>query len=408
MSRISPPARLVVANSTSAYGDWLTALALPVALLGQSGSTSAPAAYVLARFAPRLVGPLGGGLATGRVGPRRVILWCLAAQTVAAGAIAAILGLGHSWAALPFVVASQVAGSAVRPSVEAMVRGVSPADQLQQVNARLRIGSETALLIAPAVGALALHVVGAWVLVLVDAASFAVAAAVIATLPSGWVHNTEAASRPRRTGVRHVWTSLAGQLARRDIRVGSAVYLAGGILSASSLACFVLASADRFGGAANSGYLFAAGGIGGILAGVLAARVRLQFKSVRPILAASLVEIAAMAAFVLVRPMWAAAALVVVYSAASIFGATLLVTLIQLRRTVAQVGAAMGMLITTLNIGLLVGALLALALAPRIGWADTLLAASALAAVCVLGILAVPVAVEPAVTGIATTTVPRG
>lgn len=402
MSRISSPARLVVANSTSAYGDWLTTLALPVALLGQSGSTSAPAAYVLARFAPRLIGPLGGGFATGRVGPRRVLLWCLAAQTLAAGAIAMILGLGHSWAALPFVLGSQVVGSAVRPSVAAMVSGISPAGQLQQVNARLRIGSETALLIAPAVGALALHVMGAWVLVLVDAASFALAAAVVATLPRVPVQAPEAAAHHRRAGVRHAWMSVAAQLAHRDVRVGSAVYLAGGILSASSLACFVLASADRFGGAANSGYLFAAGGIGGVLAGVMAARVRLRLNSVRLIVAASLVEIAAMASFVLARTIWVAAAVVVIYSGASILWGTWLVTLIQLRRTVAQVGSAMGMLITMLNIGLLVGALLALVLAPRIGWAGTLVAASALAAGCVLGILAAPVGVEPAVTGIAT------
>jgi fucose permease len=84
-----------------------------------------------------------------------------------------------------------------------------------------------------------------------------------------------------------------------------------------------------------------------------------------------------MALFVLAGNVALAAALVALYSGASILWGTWTTTLVQEGRPSTRVGEVMGVLLSILNVGLLLGAVLALALAPRLGWERTLLVATA-------------------------------
>ena len=69
-------ARLLVAAAVSTYGDWLTVVALAVLLFRLTHQAEAPAAYILARVAPRVLGPSPGGFMADRFGPGRVAGWC--------------------------------------------------------------------------------------------------------------------------------------------------------------------------------------------------------------------------------------------------------------------------------------------------------------------------------------------
>ena len=61
-----------MAAGTSVYGDWLTTVALLVLLFRLTHSPFGPALYMLARVAPRLVGPFPGGALADRFGPARI------------------------------------------------------------------------------------------------------------------------------------------------------------------------------------------------------------------------------------------------------------------------------------------------------------------------------------------------
>ena len=67
--------RLLVAAGVSTYGDWLTVVALAVLLFDLTHRPEAPALYILARFAPRVLGPTLGGSLADRYGPSRVAGW---------------------------------------------------------------------------------------------------------------------------------------------------------------------------------------------------------------------------------------------------------------------------------------------------------------------------------------------
>ncbi len=107
----------------------------------------------------------------------------------------------------------------------------------------------------------------------IDAATFAVSAVLVATLPSGRAER-------ERPAVRRALASgtIAGlRLALRDpvIRVVAAANFASGLAVTVTQALLVVAAHERFGGDAAVGYLYAGVGVGGTLGGIIALRVRL-------------------------------------------------------------------------------------------------------------------------------------
>src|SRR6202035_3767628 len=89
----SPALRLLVAAGTSFYGDWLTTVALVVLLYRLTASPIGPALYIVARSAPRVIGPLPGGVLADRYGPARVVATCAAVQALAPRSI--VVAAGH-------------------------------------------------------------------------------------------------------------------------------------------------------------------------------------------------------------------------------------------------------------------------------------------------------------------------
>ena len=128
-------ARLLIAAGVSTYGDWLTVVALAVLLFRLTHQAEAPAAYILVRVAPRVLGPAPGGSLADRFGPGRVAGWCALAQGVLTGAVVVFAGSGALWAIFAAVAGAQFLGSMAQPAYSACIPRVTPSHRLLRVNA---------------------------------------------------------------------------------------------------------------------------------------------------------------------------------------------------------------------------------------------------------------------------------
>src|SRR5207253_1981091 len=99
--------RYLIAAGASYYGDWLTTVALVVLLFRLTGSATAPAIYILARGAPRVLGPAPGGALADRFGPARVAAVCAIAEGVLTLGITGLALVRVTWGIYVLVACTQ-------------------------------------------------------------------------------------------------------------------------------------------------------------------------------------------------------------------------------------------------------------------------------------------------------------
>ena len=186
---------LIGASAASQVGDWL----YNAALLGYVFSATHSAAWVgaatICRLLPFvLLAPFGGVVADRY--PRRtvllvgslvrlVIMLVLAAVVAGDGPVAVVIGL----AAL-----ASAAGSAEQPAAMALLPRLVGEARLGPANALLHTVQDLGVVVGPAIGAVLLAVASAPAAFIANAATFAVAAALFATLrqhsvPAGAAHS---------------------------------------------------------------------------------------------------------------------------------------------------------------------------------------------------------------------------
>ena len=126
---------------------------------------------------------------------------------------------------------------------------------------------------APAIGAILLARTGPDLLFAIDAATFAISAALVATLPSGRrrLDSTRSLARPRRRA--RVAGSACSRSASPRSAVVAAANFASGLAVTVTQALLVVAAHEHYGGDAAVGYLYAGVGVGGTLGGIIALRV---------------------------------------------------------------------------------------------------------------------------------------
>ena len=127
--------RLLLGAGISTYGDWLTVVALAVLLFDLTHRPEAPALYILARFAPRVLGPTLGGSLSDRFGPSRVAGWAALGQCALTGGIVVFANTGTIWAILVAVACAGFLGSVAQPGYSACIPRVTTAPRLLRVNA---------------------------------------------------------------------------------------------------------------------------------------------------------------------------------------------------------------------------------------------------------------------------------
>jgi predicted MFS family arabinose efflux permease len=359
---------LLIAAGTSFYGDWLTTVALVVLLFRLTASPIGPALYIVARAAPRVLGPLPGGALADRFGPARVAASCAVLQGIVTASIVVFAENRIVWAIYAAVVLSQLLASAAQPCYGALVPRVATREHLGRVQGTYAALQSSSILVGPAVGALVLPFAAPELLIGIDAASFVIAAMLLVTLIKVGASDAPDVDAPRgiRVGLR---------LVLRDpmLRFLAAASVGNAAAVTALQAVLVVAAAQHFGHDTVVGWHYAAVGAGGTL-GTLSmirrtpARVGLAW-----IIGPSALELAPLALFVVITSLPIAMVLLFMSS----FGATRYQTrgTVGLQQRVAPqaLGRASAVIGFAVYLGMLVGAVVAAALVSTIGWEATVL-----------------------------------
>lgn len=371
--RADRSARLLLAAGVSTYGDWFTVVALAVLLFRITHQPEAPALYILAKVAPRVLGPTPGGFLADRFGPARVAGWCALTQGLLTAAIVVCAAAGAVWPIFAAVAGAQFLGSMAQPGYSACIPRVARPDRLLRVNAIYSALFESSVLVAPAAGALVLAWIQPEVLIAVDAVSFVLAGLLMLSLRVAPVSKGFAAGRARSSALR---------VLVRDpmLRSLAASFCCSAAAITALQAVLVVAAAERFGQDTAVGWLYAAVGAGGV-----AGSVALLGWKPRPIGAAGitvgfLLEVVPLAIFALVGGLVPALALLAFSTAAAALYQTRGQTALQERVPPEILGRVNGVLRLLLYSGMLAGAMAAVALVDVVGWSTLVIGTTVIAA----------------------------
>ncbi|MCW3844290.1 MFS transporter [Micromonospora yasonensis] len=271
---------LFLGRTVSAVGDAVVPTALALAVLRATGSTGALAVVLGCAMVPRLLLlPLGGVIAD-RFDARRV---ALATDLVrcAAQLVVGVELLGGAPSLAHLAVASAVGGAAsgfAIPTASPLVAGTVDAAGRQRANALMGVTANASRLAGPALAGLLVWTAGpGWAFVL-DAASFAVSAALLAVIR---VRHVPVPHRSLRADLVHGWREVRS----RDWYWSS--LLAHGVWNGAAAVLLTvgpLVAVDRLGGEGVWVLLQQAGAVGLLAGSLLAARVR----PARPVLLGNL------------------------------------------------------------------------------------------------------------------------
>lgn len=359
--------RYLAASGISLYGDWLTTFALVVLLFRTTGSATGPALYMLARVAPRVVGPTPGGVLTDRFGPVRVATACLLAQAVLVGLLVVAADSSVIWAVYVLVAVAQFANAASQPAYAAMPPRVSAPKHLGRTNGLYGSLLASSILVSPAVGALVLPHTTPEVLIIADAITFVVAAVLIGSLGvrTGWPRPASA-----NGGARLGWGAVMGDA---SLRSGVAAIFGNSAVVTTLQALLVVAAVQHFHQDTFVGWLYAGVGAGGVAASLLFLRANPRVIRRRDIVVLAMLEVAALALFVVVLDIVVAVALLFLSAVAAVTYQVLSAIAMQQRVPLHMLGRASGARRQAMYLGMLLGALAALALVGPLGWQVTVL-----------------------------------
>jgi MFS family permease len=278
--------RLVFASSTvSSLGDGVAAIALVFAVLDISGSPASIGIVLACRQVAAAAVTLAAGVWADRL-PRHLVL---VAAAVIQGGVQAIAGgllvSGHASVAVLAVLAAIYGGADgfVLPASQGLIPAVVSAAHLQEGNALLGLSRSALSLIAPAIGGILVTLGSPGSAILVDAASFAVAAVLLLRVAID-ANADQVAPEPFLRELREGWHAF-----RRQTWIWTTIVFFGiGNFAGASLFVLGPVVAKRYlGGAWTWSVLVSAFGAGTIVGGLLA----LRWRPKRPLLASCVAAI---------------------------------------------------------------------------------------------------------------------
>jgi len=265
---------LAACDIISAAGTAVAVVALPFAVLTIGGSATDVGLVATAQLVPLVAFLLLGGVVADRLPRHQVIAWANVFQAAARGSSAALLLTGHAtvWQLVALAAAGGIGLGFYYPAARGLLPQTVPADQRQQANAIDRTGQNTATIIGTALGGLLTGLAGPGWGLAIDAASFAIAAAL-------------------RTGMRFPAQPLAqaaGMLhALRDgwhefishrwlwVNVAQFAFIVA-VSAATAGVLGPLVAHSRLGGARSWGFILAAYGAGAVIGGLIMLRYQPQ------------------------------------------------------------------------------------------------------------------------------------
>jgi MFS family permease len=331
---------------------------------------------MLARVAPRLIGPFPGGALADRYGPARIAAGCAVVQGLLTASIVVFADSRIIWPIFVAVALAQFFSSVAQPCYGALVPRVTDAAGLGRIQGAYAALNSSSLMVSPAIGALVLPFTAPEVLVAVDSVTFFVAAALLATLV-GVGDDTSALTTRSTRGM-----SAGVPIVLHDpmLRFVAVAYLSNWAAVTALQAVLVVAAHQRFGHDTAVGWLYAAIGAGSLLGTLPVIRKTPERVGQKPIIAFTVLELAPLAAFVFVTNIVLAVALLFL----SAVGATLYQTrgAIGLQQRVPRelLGRTTAVVRFAGYLGMLLGAIAAVSLVQPFGWESTVLIVCAVGA----------------------------
>ncbi|QQQ80491.1 MFS transporter [Saccharothrix sp. 6-C] len=364
--------RLWIAGFVSEIGDWVVLVALPVYVYQRTGSAAATATTFVVALLPGLALSPPAGVLADRWDRRKLMLLVSLAQ-----AVTLLPLLTGDLVLVNVVTAVQAALAALfEPAKNALLPTLVPREQVPAANGLVALNANLARLVGASLGGLLLGCTGLPGVVLVDVASFLLAAALLATLGT---------TDPARASGGPAWRAWLDGL--REIRgpLRPMVAVVGLMATGQGLfvVLFVVFVTERLGGgAAEVGLLRGVQAVGGLLGGLLVGALARRLEPGR-LLGASLVGFAAVAALgwngphVTTALVFYLAAFVVVGVPGVVAGAGMM-SVLQLHAPDEVRGRVMATFVSLYDGGQALGMVLAGALTPVLGLSALLNAQAAL------------------------------
>lgn len=361
---------LWMAGLVSDAGDWMLLVALPIVVYSLTGSALETSFAFLAELAPGvLLAPVAGKLAD--VVDRRSLM--LAVTLLQAAALLPLLLVhGHSGLGLVYgvIVAQAVLATFFDPAKNALLPTLLPADELVSGNSLVALNNGLGRLAGGPLGGLLLAAGDLRTIVVADAVSFLVAAALLARLPSAAARSGGAPGAHSDAGPAP-WGFLTA-LRGRQIRFGLLVAFVAEIGQGVFAVLFIVFVARRLhGGSGEIGLLRGIQAVGAIGAGLVLGFAGRSGSAARLTAGAALVfgllDLAVWNAPALTTALPVYIALFIAVGAPGVVMETGLISLLQVSSPEAERGRVFGALTFVSNAGQAVGMLAAGILAGPIG-----------------------------------------
>ncbi len=263
-----PYSALRTARTVSFFGDTIAQVALVLLAAKQAHAATAVSLLLLAQTLPRLLGPVTG-LVTDRVDLRPLMLGCELGQGLLV-AVIALLSLPFSLV-LALVTAMSLLATLFLPASQSALPALVAPEDLGDANTRLRLGFNLSHAVGPALAGLLLTISGASSILLIDALTFVLSAALLSRLPTLRPTPREGVSTggliaAARDGV----SFLASHVTARAVTIG--LFLVTLFVALDNVGLVFLAERSLHASGAGYGLLLAGYGVGMVLGPLLLLR----------------------------------------------------------------------------------------------------------------------------------------
>jgi MFS family permease len=251
--------RLFTGQLVSAFGSFLTYVALPVQIYDLTKSSAAVGLLGTVQLAPLAATALWGGAVADAMDRRRLLLTAEAFLMCGSAALAVNASLPHPSVALLYVVAAFMSGMTGfhSPALESLTPRIVDAEDLPAVSALSSLRGTSAAIAGPALAGVCIATLGMPLTYGIDAATFAVS-----LLALSGIRKMPPADGAPPAGLSSIAQGLRYAASRPEL-IGTYVVDLVAVTFATPVAVFP-ALAAQWGGSSGAGYLFASMSVGAL------------------------------------------------------------------------------------------------------------------------------------------------
>jgi MFS family permease len=253
--------RLLFAGQlVSAFGSFLTTVALPVQIYELTKSSFVVGLLGAVQLVPLALTSLWGGSYADAIDRRRLLLWTEALLLLAASALAVNALLPHPRVVLVFVIAAFTAAVTGfhRPALESTTPRLVAHEELAAVSALTSLRGSTAAIAGPALAGICIATFGLSFTYALDALTFAIAIVAVAAIRA-----VPPAEDAQPAGLSSILEGIKYAGSRPEL-IGTYVVDIVAMTFAMPMAVFP-ALAAQWGGASAAGYLYSAMSVGALV-----------------------------------------------------------------------------------------------------------------------------------------------